>query len=67
MLNAFYLPTEGERKDKFNTKLDGVEVCNAYYTIALGYSQRRFEQLKATHQVYGRVAVVHGNTCKLRE
>jgi hypothetical protein len=53
--------------DKFNMKLDGVEECNAYYATALGYFQRRFKQLKAAHQVYGRVAVVHGNTCKLRE
>jgi hypothetical protein len=45
MLNAFYQRTEGMRRDKYNTKLDGVEVCNACYAMALGYSQRRFKQL----------------------
>jgi hypothetical protein len=39
MLNAFYQRTEGMRRDKYNTKLDGVEVCNACYAMALGYSQ----------------------------
>jgi hypothetical protein len=67
MLNAFYQRTEGMRRDKYNTKLDGVEVCNACYAMALGYSQRRFKQLKVAHRVYGRVAAVHGNTCNLRE
>jgi hypothetical protein len=38
MLNTFYLRTEGRRRDKFNTKLDGVEVCNACYAATLGYS-----------------------------
>jgi hypothetical protein len=66
MLNAFYKRTEGMRRDKYNTKLDGVEVCNACYTMALGYSQRRFKQLKVAHRVYGRVAAIHGNTCNLR-
>jgi hypothetical protein len=33
-------------RDKYNTKLDGVEVCNTCYAMALGYSQRRFKQLK---------------------
>jgi hypothetical protein len=55
------------RRDKYNTKLDGVEVCNAYYAMALGYSQRRFKQLKVAHRVYGRVVAVHGNMCNLRE
>jgi hypothetical protein len=67
MLNAFYQRTEGMKKDKYNTKLDGVEVCNAYYAMALGYSQRRFKQLKVAHRVYGRVAAIHGNKCNLRE
>jgi hypothetical protein len=67
MLNAFYLRTEGPRRDKFKTKLDGVEVCNACYATALEYSQRQFKQLKVAHQVYGRVAAVHGNMCHLRE
>jgi hypothetical protein len=40
MLNAFYLRTKGRRRDKFNTKSNGVEVCKACYTAALGYSQR---------------------------
>jgi hypothetical protein len=55
------------RRDKYNTKLDGVEVCNAYYAMALGYSQRRFKQLKVAHRVYGRVAAADGNMCNLRE
>jgi hypothetical protein len=38
MLNAFYQRTEGMRRDKYNTKLDGVEVCSACYAMALGYS-----------------------------
>jgi hypothetical protein len=67
MLNAFYQRTEGMRRDKYNTKLDGVEVCNACYAMALGYSQRRFKQLKVAHRVYGRVAAIHRNTCNLRE
>jgi hypothetical protein len=67
MLNAFYQRIEGMRRDKYNTKLDGVEVCNACYAMALGYSQRRFKQLKVAHRKYGRVATVHGNTCNLRE
>jgi hypothetical protein len=56
MLNAFYQRIEGQRTDKFRTKLDGVEVCNACYAVAVGYSQRRFKQLKLAHRVYGRVA-----------
>jgi hypothetical protein len=38
MLNAIYQRTEGMRRDKYNTKLDGVEVCSACYAMALGYS-----------------------------
>ena len=67
MLNSFYLRTKERRRDKINTKLDGVEVCNACYAATLGYSQRQFKQLKVAHQVYKRVAAVHGNTYKLRE
>ena len=55
------------KRDKYKTKLDGMEVCNSCYAMALGYSQRRFKKLKVAHRVYGRVAVVHGNTCNLRE
>jgi hypothetical protein len=67
MLNAFYTITEGQRRNKFDTKLDGVMVCNACYAAALGYSQRRFKQLKQSQQLYGRISAVHGNVCKLRE
>jgi hypothetical protein len=67
MVNAFYQRTEGMRRDKYNTKLDGMEVCNACYSMALGYYQRCPKQLKVAHRVYGRVAAVHGNTCNLRE
>jgi hypothetical protein len=38
MLNAFYQRIEGQRTNKFRTKLDGVEVCNACYAVAVGYS-----------------------------
>ena len=55
------------RRDKYKTKLDGVEVCNSCYAMALGYSQRRLKQLKVAHRVYGRVTAVHGNTCNLKE
>jgi hypothetical protein len=58
---------EGMRRDKYNSKLDGVEVCNACYAMALGYSQRCFKQLKVAYRVYRRVAAVHRNTCNLRE
>ena len=67
MLNAFYQRMEEMRRDKYNTKLDGVKVCNSCYVMVLGYLQRRFKQLKVAHKVYGRVATVHGNTCNLRE
>jgi hypothetical protein len=67
MLNAFYQRIEGMRRDKYNTKLDGVKVCNACYAMALEYSQRHFKQLKVAHRVYGRVAAIHGNMCNLRE
>jgi hypothetical protein len=55
ILNAFYQRIEGQRIDKFRTKLDGVEVCNACYAVTVGYSQRHFKQLKLAHRVYGRV------------
>ena len=55
------------KRDKHNTKLDDVELCNSYYAMALGYSQRHFKQLKVAHRVYKRVAAVHGNTCNLKE
>ena len=67
MLNAFYQRTKGMRRNKYKTKLDGVEVCNSCYAMALGYSQRHFKQLKVAYRVYGRVAAVHGNTCNLKE
>ena len=51
ILNAFYQRTEGMRRDKYKTKLDGMEVCNSCYAMALGYSQRRFKQLKVAHSV----------------
>jgi hypothetical protein len=67
MLNAFYTITEGQRRNKYDTKLDGLPVCNGCYAAALGYSQRRFKELKQSQQVYGRIAAVHGNVCKIRE
>ena len=50
-------------RDKYKRKLDGRVVYNACYAAALGYSQRRFKQLKTLHAVYGRVAIIHRNTC----
>jgi hypothetical protein len=67
MLQSFYTQTSGLERDKFVTKLDGQVVCNACYATALGYSQRRFKDLKTLNRVYGRVAAIHGNTCSLRE
>lgn len=61
-LFSFYTRTEGTRRDKFVTKLDGKEVCNACYALGVGYSQRRFKQLKVECSVYGRVTAIHGNT-----
>ena len=55
------------RRDKYKTKLDGVEVYNSCYAMTLGYLLRRFKQLKMAHRVYGRVTAVHGNTCYLRK
>lgn len=46
MLMSFRIREEGICLDRFKTKLDGIEVCNVCYAIALGYSQRRFKQLK---------------------
>ena len=61
MLNAFYSVLEDQRRNKFDTKLDGVAVCNACYAAALGYLQRPFKQLRQSHLMYGRIVVVHGN------
>ena len=63
MLNAFFTRRAEMARDKYETKLDGRRVCNAYYAIAVGFSQRPFKQLKVLHAVYSWVAVVHGNTC----
>ena len=57
------------RRDKYNTKLDSVEVCNRSnpcYIMALGYLQRRSKQLKVVHRVYMKVATVHENMCNLK-
>ena len=35
--------------------------------MVLGYSLRRLKQLKTAHALYGRVATIHGNTCKGKE
>ena len=67
MLNAFYQRIEGMRRNKYNTKLNGIEICNSCYAMVLGYLQRHFKQLKVAHRVYKRVVVVHGNTCNLRK
>ena len=62
MLVSFYTRTEGFRRDKFETKLDGKHVCNACYALGVGYSQRRFKELKKDCLIYGRVTAIHGNT-----
>ena len=61
-LFSFYTRTEGTRRDRFATKLDGKQVCNACYALGVGYSQRRFKQLKVECSIYGRVTAIHGNT-----
>jgi len=50
MLSAFFKRIEGGTKYKYETKLDGIHVYNAYYTTTLGYSQRQFKQLKQSQQ-----------------
>lgn len=62
MLLSFYTRTERFQRDKFVTKLDGKQVCNACYALGIGYSQRRFKQLKKECLIYGRVAAIHGNS-----
>jgi hypothetical protein len=62
MLVSFYTRMEGTRRDKFVTKLDGKQVCNACYALGVGYSQRRFKELKKDCLIYGRVTSIHGNT-----
>ena len=62
MLVSFYTRTEGTRRDKFVTKLDGKLVCNACYALGVGYSQRRFKELKKDCLIYRRVMAIHGNT-----
>ena len=64
MLNAFFTRSAGMSRDKYEMKLDGRIDCNACYVAALGYSQKNFKQLKTLHIVYGRVAAIHGNTCR---
>ena len=63
-----------KEKDKFETRLCGVFICNGCYAVALGYSKRRIEELKSdirsigiTSEVFGvecsgRSSAVHGNT-----
>ena len=63
-----------KEKDKFETQLCGVFICNGCYAVALGYSKRRIEELKSdirsigiTSEVFGvecsgRSSAVHGNT-----
>jgi len=67
MSNIFFRHIEGTRKDKYVTKLNDIVVCNACYAITLGYLQMRFKQLKKSQQLYGRIATVHRNICKMRE
>ena len=62
MLVSYYTRTNGTCRDKFVTKLDGKQVCNACYALAVGYSQRCFKKLKKDHLIYGRVTAIHGNT-----
>jgi len=62
MLVSFYTRTEGTRRDKFVTKLDGKLVCNACYALGVGYLQRRFKELKKDCLIYGRVTTIYGNT-----
>ena len=61
-LFSFYTRTERTCRDRFATKLDCKQVCNACYALGVGYSQRRFKQLKVECSIYGRVTAIHGNT-----
>jgi len=67
MLSVFFRKTKGRTKQKYETKLNGIDVYNACYATSLSYSQRRFKQLKQSQQVYGKVATVHRNMCHLRK
>jgi len=70
MLNAFYTITEGQRQNIFDTnilKLDGIMICNTCDATTLGYSQRRFKQLKQSQKLYRRISTVYKNVYKLRE
>jgi hypothetical protein len=57
----------GKQGYKFDTKLDGVSVCNACFVVGMAYSRRRVEQLKKDVVAFGRVTAIHGNSCALQE
>ena len=45
---------------KFDTKLDGVSLCNAYFAMDMAYSRRKVEQLKKGIVAFGRIIAIHG-------
>lgn len=49
-VEVFYTQIEGTCMDRFK-KLNGKIVCNAYYSIALGYLQRSFKTEEAPSSV----------------
>jgi hypothetical protein len=57
----------GKQDYKFDTKLDGVSVCNVCFVVGMAYSRRKVEQLKKGILAFGRITAIHGNSCTLRE
>jgi hypothetical protein len=47
----------GKQGYKFDTKLDGVSVCNACFAVGMAYS-RRVEQLKKGIVSFGRITAI---------
>lgn len=61
MLISFYTWTKRTCRDKFVTKFNDKLICNACYALGIGYSQRRFKELKKDCIIYGGVTAIHGN------
>ena len=57
----------GKQGYKFDTKLDGVSMCNACFAVGMAYLRRKVEQLKKDIVAFERVTAIHGNSCALRE
>jgi hypothetical protein len=55
----------GKQGYRFDTKLDGVSMYIACFTMSMAYS--RVEQLKKSIVAFCRITTIHGNSCSLRE